>query len=98
MGESTSFWVLDLTGTVHLSGTYAHSIFAQSFFWSADGRRLAVSRENPETSHFEWEILALEDGASERVGWGEVLSSPDWLPNRERDVHVVASHSGAFVA
>ena len=96
--QGKPFWVLDLQGTVHLSGTYAYSIHVLPLFWSEDGQRLAVSRMKPGTNRFEWEILALDDGTSERVDWGEVFSFPGWLPNRERDAQMVPSHSGAFVA
>jgi Tol biopolymer transport system component len=97
-GEGTSFWVLDLQGAVHLSGTYAYSIHVPPLFWSADGGRLAVSQMKPETDWFEWEILALDGSTSERVDWGEVLSSPDWLPNREREARIAPSNAGTFIA
>jgi hypothetical protein len=52
----------------------------------------------PGTNYFEWEILSLEGGTTGRVDWDEVLSSPDWHPNREREAQSASSHSGAFVA
>jgi Tol biopolymer transport system component len=92
------FWILDLQGTVHLTGTYAYSIHEPPLFWSPDGQRLAVSKMQPGTNYFEWEILSLEGGTTGRVDWDEVLSSPDWHPNREREAQSASSHSGAFVA
>lgn len=93
-----TYSVLDVhTGEVRYTGPYeAH--LGTALRWSADGARLAISRNNTETLECEWDVLDIASGEVTRLPFADVAEANGWQPDNAERHRTALSHSGHYLA
>jgi Tol biopolymer transport system component len=97
-GVPLTYSVLDVhTGEVRYTGPYDTRL-GDCLRWSADGARLAVSRNHTETLQFEWDVLDIASGERTRLPMEAVSETSGWQPDDVDRHRTARSHSGRYRA